>query len=173
MSLSNLDMRVRRTLRVLCIILSIAVTVLMVAEIAARYFFTHAFRGLPEIYLLLVMWLYMLGAGLASANSSHLRIGIMGYLVKTPRAKYLYNLIVSGLCLVIAGYFIWWASGLIQWAFIRPQTTPILRMPWVTSQASIMVASLLVGIYALRDFVKAVRGPQNEEASAQPQGEAA
>lgn len=56
-----IDCLLKKLLNISCFILSIAVTILMVTEIAARHFFEHAFRGLPEIYLLLVMWLYMLG----------------------------------------------------------------------------------------------------------------
>ena len=164
------DLRARQVLRVVCVLLSIAVAVLMVAEISARHLFTHAFRGLPEIYLLLAMWLYMLGAGLASANNSHLRIGILNYLIKTPRASYLHRLVISGLTLIISVFFVWWALGLILWAFERPQTTPILRMPWLTSQASIMVAGLLVAAYAVRDFIKAVRDRSQVEPTV-PAGE--
>ena len=171
MFFSKLDGTARQTLRVVCIFLSVAVAVLMVTEIVARYFFTHAFRGLPEIYLLLVMWLYMLGAGLASANNSHLRIGIFNYLIKSPRGKHVYRLVVTTLTLIIAGFFVWWAVGLIRWAFIRPQTTPILRMPWLTSQASIMVAAILVGAYALRDFIKALGGKGPADPAAPGQGE--
>lgn len=162
MFFTKLDNGTRITLRGLCIFLSIAVAVLMVTEIVARYFFTHAFRGLPEIYLLLVMWLYMLGAGLASANDSHLRIGIFSYLVKSERGRFIYRLIITGLTLVICCFFVWWATGLIRWAFIRPQTTAILRMPWLTSQAAIMVAAILVTAYALRDFVRACRGIEGD-----------
>ena len=166
MFFAKLDRGMRQVLRILCIFLSIAVAVSMVTEIIARYFFTHAFRGLPEIYLLLVMWLYMLGAGLASANSSHLRIGILDHVIKKPRANYIYRFVVATLTLIIAGYFVLWAVGLIRWALIRPQSTSILRMPWLTSQASIMVASLLVAAYAVRDFVKALGGPGKNEAAA-------
>lgn len=158
MFLANLDKMTRKALRVVCVFLSIVVALLMITEIIARYFFSHAFRGLPEIYLLLVMWLYMLGAGLASANNSHLRIGILDHLIRSPRGRRLQKIVVTGLTLVITLYFIWWAIGLILWAFERPQTTPILLLPWLTSQASILVASLLVTAYALRDFIAALTG---------------
>lgn len=159
MVLSKLDTGTRKTLRVVCVFLSIAVSVLMVTEIAARYFFTHAFRGLPEIYLLLVMWLYMLGAGLASANRSHLRIGILDQVIKSPKGRKIHQLVVTSLMLIISCYFVWWAIGLIRWALVRPQTTPILMLPWLTSQASILAASLLVWAYAVRDFIQALKGP--------------
>jgi TRAP-type transport system small permease protein len=161
MIFGTLDRVTRRILRFACVVLSISVTVLMVTEIVARHFFEHAFRGLPEIYLLLVMWLYMLGAGLASANNSHLRIGIADLVVKSPRANRIYHLILSGLSLVIMLFFIRWAYGLVEWGIKRPQTTPILYLPWLTSMLSIFVASLLVTAYGLRDFIQAINNFRN------------
>ncbi len=157
MPLKTLDQKTRRGLNVVCVILSVAVAVLMVTEVVGRYLFTRAFRGLPEIYLMLVMWLYMLGAGLASANDSHLRIGILDQFIQNPKARRAHRIVVTGLTLIITCFFVWWALGLIRWAFQRPQTTPILRLPWLTSQASIMAASLLVMIYSLRDFFAALK----------------
>jgi TRAP-type C4-dicarboxylate transport system permease small subunit len=165
MFLAGLDKMTRKVLRAVCVFLSIAVALLMITEIVARYFFSHAFRGLPEIYLLLVMWLYMLGAGLASANRSHLRIGILDHLIRNSRGKRLQKILVTGITLVTTLYFIWWAVGLVLWAFERPQTTPILMLPWLTSQASILIASLLIAAYALRDFIEAMTGRGNQEAA--------
>jgi TRAP-type C4-dicarboxylate transport system permease small subunit len=152
------------------VILSISVAVLMVTEVAGRYLFTHAFRGLPEIYLLLVMWLYMLGAGLASANRSHLRIGILTQLIKTRRSRRIHRIVITGLTFIITCFFFWWALGLLRWAIERPQTTPILRLPWITSQASIMVAGILVTVYALRDFVVAFKANSDEQPRANGEG---
>lgn len=136
-----------------CFILSISVTILMVTEIAARYLFEHAFRGLPEIYLLLVMWLYMLGASLASANRSHLRIGIFDQMITNPRGKQIYDFILALISLIILLFFIRWAWGLVDWGIQRPQTTPILYLPYLTSMLSILVASLLMTGYGIRDLV--------------------
>ena len=165
MFFKSLDKGTRTTLQVISVILNISVAILMVIEIIARYFFSHGFRGLPEIYLMLAMWLYMIGAGLASVNSSHLRIGILDNLIKNPGGKRLHSIVTTGVTLIITFYFIWWAVGLVLWALERPQTTPILMMPWLASQASILVASILVAAYTLRDFVQALTGSGTREPS--------
>ena len=153
--MKTIDIMLKKLLGMACFILSISVTVLMVAEIVARHLFEHAFRGLPEIYLLLVMWLYMLGAGLASANRSHLRIGIFNQ-VFTGLKKRIYDIILSAVSLVIMFFFIRWAWGLVDWGIKRPQTTPILYLPWLSSMLSIFVASILVTGYGIRDLVTAI-----------------
>jgi TRAP-type C4-dicarboxylate transport system permease small subunit len=150
------DIILKKLLNASCFILSIAVTILMVIEIAARFLFEHAFRGLPEIYLLLVMWLYMLGASLASANRSHLRIGILDQLFKSARIKRFYDLLLAVISFVIMLFFIRWSWGLVDWGIKRPQTTPILYLPWLSSMLSIFVASILVTGYGLRDLVSAL-----------------
>lgn len=152
----KIDQVLKILLNVACFILGIAVTLLMVIEIGARHLFEHAFRGLPEIYLLLVMWLYMLGASLASANRSHLRIGILDQWITSPRTKRVYDLLLAFIALVIMLFFVRWAWGLVAWGIKRPQTTPILYLPWLSSMLSIFVASILVALYGLRDLVKAI-----------------
>lgn len=148
----TIDNILKKLLNVSCFILSISVTVLMVTEIVARYLFTYAFRGLPEIYLLLVMWLYMLGASLASANRSHLRISILDHFIKSPRTKQIYDFLLALISLVIMLFFVRWAWGLVDWGIKRPQTTPILYLPWVISMLSIFVASILMTLYGIRDL---------------------
>lgn len=150
-----IDSIIKKILNVSCFVLSIAVTILMVTEIAARHLFEHAFRGLPEIYLLLVMWLYMLGASLASANRSHLRIGILDQFITSNRSRQIYDLMLAAITFIIMLFFIRWAWGLVAWGIKRPQTTPILYLPWLTSMLSIFVASILITLYGLRDLIMA------------------
>lgn len=153
--MKTIDTLLKKILGGACVILSISVTVLMITEIAARHLFEHAFRGLPEIYLLLVMWLYMLGACLASANRSHLRIGILDQVI-TGRKKQVYDLILATISFVILCFFIRWAWGLVAWGIKRPQTTPILYLPWLASMLSIFVASITITGYGIRDIVVSV-----------------
>ncbi len=155
--MKTMEWLLRNLLNISCFVLSIAVTILMVTEIAARHFFEHAFRGLPEIYLLLVMWLYMIGASLASANRSHLRITIVDQLISSDRGKRLYDLFVSVICFVLLLFFIRWAWGLVEWGIKRPQTTPILYLPWLSSMLSIFTASILMTLYGLRDLIVSAR----------------
>lgn len=151
-----IDKVLRKLLHVSCFILSVSVTILMVAEIAARHLFEHGFRGLPEIYLLLVMWLYMLGASLASANRSHLRIGIMDHLITSARVRQIYQVSLNVISFIIMLFFIRWAWGLVDWGIKRPQTTPILYLPWLIPMVSIFVASILIASYSLRDLFLSV-----------------
>ena len=154
--METMDLILKRLLNFLCFILSISVTILMITEIAARHLFEHAFRGLPEIYLLLVMWLYMLGASLASANRSHLRIGIFAEMISSRQKKKIYNLILALISFVLLLCFIRWSWGLVEWGIKRPQTTPILYLPWLTSMLSIFTASILMSLYGLRDVIEAI-----------------
>jgi TRAP-type transport system small permease protein len=163
MLIRTIDIFFKKLLHVSCFFLSIAVTVLMVTEITARYLFVHAFRGLPEIYLLLVLWLYMLGACLASANRSHLRISLLDHLIKSPRIKRFYDLFLGIVSLLIMLYFIRLAWGLVDWGIKRPQTTPILYLPLIIYMLSILVASILMTFYSARDFVLALAAFGNHE----------
>ena len=153
---SHLGTTLRKFLNVSCVLLNITVTLLMVTEIVLRYVLNSSLRGLPEIYLLLVMWLYMLSTSMASANKSHLRIDIISSFIRSSRAENIYRLIISVLMCIISFYFVRWSYGLFHWGLIRPTTTPILNIPGLATQTSIFVASILVTGYSLRDLIQAL-----------------
>ncbi len=152
---TRFDRTLKNFLNVSCVLLSIAVTLLMVTEIVLRYVLNSSLRGLPEIYLLLVMWLYMLSTSMASANRSHLRIDIFSSMIRSSRFEPVYRLIISLVMLIIGLYFVRWAYGLFHWGLVRPSSTPILSIPGLATQSSIFVASLLVAGYSLRDVIRA------------------
>ena len=70
--IDKFDQLVGRFLTPAVIILSLVIAVGMVTGIVARSLLGQPLLGLEEIILFSVMWLYMLGAALASREDSHL-----------------------------------------------------------------------------------------------------
>ncbi len=148
-----IGLKMKSLLNGICIFLMIGVTILMLIEVVSRYIFSHSFQSLPEIYLILVMWLYMLGAPLASHNNSHLRIELFEKIIKSPAKLRLYHFVVSCVSLVILVFFVRWSYGLLEWAIRRPQTTDVLYIPWIYSQISIFVCSIMMFGYGVKDVI--------------------
>ena len=146
--------KIKLLLNGICIFLLVSVTILMLIEVVSRYIFSHSFQSLPEIYLILVMWLYMLGAPLASHNNSHLRVGLLERVIKSPFKLGVYHFAVSCISLVIVMFFVRWAYGLVEWGIRRPQTTDVLYIPWIYSQISIFVCSILMFCYGVKDVIE-------------------
>lgn len=137
------------------IVASAAVAGLLLYLIAARYLFGWPTVGLHEMTLIAAMWLYMVGALIASRKSEHLVVDLLPLMLKDPRKVAVQRLVVAVLTAVITGFFLFWTYSMFEWAFRRPQTMPALGLPLWVSQASMGVAALGCAAYALRDVVTA------------------
>ena len=142
-------------LRHITIYLIITVTIFVLVDVFARYIMQKSVTGLSEVTLVLVMWLYMLGAAVASDKNTHLHIDIVPQILKRPMSIAIYRFIRASICLVIVCFFVIWAFELLSWGIRRHQVTPILFIPYISSQVSIFVVSLLFLFYYIRDVLKA------------------
>ena len=70
-SIKQFDRIAERFLPPIVVVFSLIVSVGMVTGIVARSVFRQPLLGLEELILFTVMWLYMLGAALASREKSH------------------------------------------------------------------------------------------------------
>mgnify|MGYP003113784983 FL=1 len=129
----------------------------MVIGIASRAVLDTPFFGLEELVLMAAMWLYMLGAALASRDRSHLSADFIQAFSKNEMLNNVTRLIATTISLIIAALFVTWSYSLFAWGFEKGQVTPVFRIPHYFSQGSLFVASILLLIYTLRDFINDTR----------------
>lgn len=136
---------------------NLAVTVLILFLVLARFVLGWSVVGVLELATLSAMWLYMSGAVIAARNRQHLVVDFLSLSLRTPRAKALHELAVSVIMVVLSLFFISLARDMVDWSIARPQTTAALSLPLMIPQSAIILASGLFIIYALRDLVIAAR----------------
>lgn len=139
------------------IVTNLAVTVLILFLVLARFVLGWSVVGVLELATLSAMWLYMCGAVIAARNRQHLVVDFLSLSLRTPRAKALHDLAVSVIMVVLSLFFIELARDMVDWSIARPQTTAALSLPLMIPQSAIVLASGLFIIYALRDLVIAAR----------------
>ncbi|EXJ12490.1 TRAP transporter small permease [Nitrincola nitratireducens] len=128
----------------------------MVSGIVLRTFFDIQMFGLEELILIAAMWVYMLGAALASREGSHLSADFFQTFSKNESVKITIRLIVGLISVVMALYFVSWSYNLFSWGFQRKQVTPVFSIPQYVSQVSLLVASVLICLYGARDLARDV-----------------
>lgn len=149
--------------KVLAFVIQGAVTVLglfisfaMVIGIVFRALLEVQVFGLEELVLMAAMWLYMLGAALASREGTHLSADFFQAFSSNESLNDIVKLIATILSAVMAGFFVGWSYSLFSWGFERGQVTPVFGIPQYISQGSIFVGSVLLLLYVLRDLIKDV-----------------
>lgn len=134
--------------------LSLAVAGLMVLGIVARSVLGEPLLGLEEIILLAVMWLYMMGAVLASRERTHLRADFINVFVSNDKTRHRLHTVANliSTCMVVA-FFIW-SLDLLLWGLEKRQATTALQIPLFLAQGSMFCASVLMLFYAVRDLLQ-------------------
>lgn len=155
---SGLDRRVGWLLEAAAFTASLLVVGLMLFLVLARYVFGWSVVGLLELIMLFGMWLYMLGALIASRRNEHLVVDFVELQITDYRLKLLHKALISLITFVICLFFVLLAYRMLAWGLRRPQSTPGMGIPLWLPQASIMLAAVGCSCYSLRDLLGAVAG---------------
>lgn len=149
----GLDWTVNQIIKPLLALSGLAIALLIFIGVVSRSVFKHPLFGLEELVLLVVIWIYMLGAVLASQQRDHLTADFVSLFIKSQTSLRMIRLLASFLSMLIMLAILYWAYLLAEWSFLHQQTTPVFQLPWMISQVSPVVCSLLMTCYALRDFL--------------------
>lgn len=152
---------------------SLLVVGLMLVLVVGRYVFGWSIVGLLEVIMMFGMWVYMLGALIASRRNEHLVVDFFAQKLGDGRAREAHKLVVACITLAATAFFTLLAWRMMKWGFGHPQTTPGMGIPLWVPQSAILVAAIGSGLYALRDIVLAVRGIASSPAPTETCGEEA
>ncbi|MBS97687.1 MAG: hypothetical protein CMI01_03295 [Oceanospirillaceae bacterium] len=155
---SGLDHRVGWLLEAAAFVASMLVVGLMLFLVLARYVFGWSVVGLLELIMLFGMWLYMLGGLIASRRNEHLVVDFVELQITDHRFQLMHKILISVITFLICVFFVVLAYRMLAWGMRRPQSTPGMGIPLWLPQASIMLAAVGCGCYALRDVICALVG---------------
>lgn len=150
----TLDAFLSNIIKPLVILLSLLVAGGMALGIFTRSVLGVPMLGLEEIILFSVVWLYMLGAALASRERSHLSADFVTVFVTHEKLRNSLHLLATLISLVMVIAFVVWSYDLLIWGLTKRQSTPVFQLPLYLSQASLFCASLLFLFYILRDALQ-------------------
>ncbi len=158
-----LDRWLMRLMSMVIFISTAVIVCLITFLILSRYVFGWSVVGLLELSTLSALWLYMLGAVMASRNREHITVDFMAQSMKTPRLVAAHELALSVILFVLGLFFLSLSWDMIEWAMRRPQVTPGLGIPLFAGQAALVTAAVLGMAYTVRDIIKAVIALKNSK----------
>lgn len=150
---ASMDNALVACMKVAVVVMGIFVSFAMVIGIVSRSLLGVQVFGLEELVLTAAMWLYMLGAALASRDRSHLSADFIEAFSSNETLHAVTRLIATVLSVVLAAFFVSWSYSLFAWGVEKGQVTPVFSIPQYISQSSLFVASILLLLYALRDLI--------------------
>lgn len=156
--LKKMDELIIRLIYPVLIFVGLAVATCFAVGIFFRAVLNAPLFGLEELILMAVMWFYMLGAALASRERSHLSADFIRVISQSRVVWRVAAIVSTTISLFIAVMFVTWSFDLMLWGFEKGQKTPVFSIPWVVSQSSLFVASILMTIYLVRDLYQEITG---------------
>lgn len=152
--ISCIDRVITFFIKPIVVFVSLAIAFMLAIGIFSRSVIEKPVFGLEELVLIGAMWLYMLGAALASRERSHLSADFIQVICSNQKVIKAIHLVAGLVSLVMAIMFVSWSFDLLLWGVEKGQTTPVFQLPWYLSQSSLFVASLLFVFYLVRDLLK-------------------
>jgi TRAP-type C4-dicarboxylate transport system permease small subunit len=140
--------RLHRAEDALLVVLLSTMIVLAGTQIILRNFLDSGFVWIDPLLRVLVLWLGLLGATVATRNNKHIRIDLLSKLFDRNTHRLIQSLVGQGTCIVIAWYGLNWirmdyADGLDS----------LLGIPaWMLE----VIVPVAFGLIGLRYFIKSV-----------------
>lgn len=141
-------------------VLGIAMVLVILLQIAARYLPTSAFIWTEEVARLLFLWFSFLGTALTLTKNMHLGIDFFyNKFNKIGKVIATYGgLAIMFVFAIVIGYF-----GIRLIAMVNIQRSPIFHLPMSLFYAPVPTAGILFGIYMIADFIDTITGKKEQE----------
>jgi TRAP-type C4-dicarboxylate transport system permease small subunit len=143
--------------QIIMVVTSIAIVVLILTQVALRYFFRMPIMGVEELACLCGFWLYFTGAANGSRERSHIKADLLNIMIRNQRALNGVKALISLALIVLAGFFVEWTVSYVLWSMKSWERSPALSIPMVCAQASMLVSAVLMLFYFFVEFLDYVR----------------
>lgn len=168
---NKLDHVLYRIIRPVVVVIGLGVSFMLFVGIVSRAVLGAPVFGLEEIMLLSIMWFYMLGAVLASRESSHLSADFVDVLTGNQTIRRAARIMSTLISIIASLAFCYWSADFIVFGIARGQSTPVFNIPFWVSQSSLFFAAFMLTAYLVRDLIDELRG--GDHGSGDPAAEVA
>lgn len=151
---NSLDTWLMRLMSVVIFVSTAVIVCLISFLILSRFVLGWSVVGLLELSTLSALWLYMVGAVVASRNREHITVDFVTQSLGSPRLRAAHDLAVAVIIFALGLSFLSLAKDMIDWSMRRPQVTPGLGISLFAGQAALVAAAVLGLAYSLRDIIR-------------------
>jgi TRAP-type C4-dicarboxylate transport system permease small subunit len=133
----------RATLVVTCVLF----TVIILVEIAFRYFLFLPLHGIEELATYLAIWTYFIGGAYGAYERSHISASLIEMLVTNPRVSKLVRVVANAITVAVAAWMTVWTFEYLAWSVRLGPRSLELRAPLYWVHAAMFVGMALMTFY--------------------------
>lgn len=144
--MSRLDTVLSKAEEFLLGILMTTASLVLFANIIARYVFNWGFTWAEELVRYEIIWMVFLGGSVAARQGLHIGVDLLVRFAPLPLRKPI-NVLINAISLVFCGFIVYYGAALINQTRMFGQVSPALQMPMWMVQLAIPLGA---GLMALR-----------------------
>ncbi|MCB8887941.1 TRAP transporter small permease [Vreelandella malpeensis] len=152
----KLDALISRSEEVVIGLLILSASLILFANVVARYVFNDGFSWAEELVRYQIVWMVLLGASVAARQGIHIGVDILRRFSPAPVAKAL-TLLVHGLSIVFCAFLVFYGIELTEQTHRFGQVSSALQAPMWVVQLAIPVGALLMGLRFTQHFLRTLR----------------
>jgi TRAP-type transport system small permease protein len=133
--------------------LFLVLVVAMLFELLVRFFLKQSIFGLSDFIGFASVWLYAIGAALASYDRTHIKAEFVNVFARSPRVRNLCRLVSAVISAGMSAIFTKWSWDLCVYSVSVGEVTQAYPVPKVIFQSSFFVGGILMVIYFLWEAV--------------------
>lgn len=154
---NRVDELLSRCQQIVVFAASIAIAGLMCAIVLLRYVFRTDLHGMEEIVVFVGIWLFFIGASLASHRQEHITADVVPQFLAHPVLRNAVVLFTTLVSFVVAALAAWWAWQWLLWGFQRPAYSTVHGIPMTVTHLAVFTGFVLMGLFTLRDTASQLR----------------
>lgn len=140
--------------KIIMIVTSLLILIGIAATIILRYVLKKDLFGIEELIILPSIWLYFMGASLASYEKSHITADLMSSYVKNEKLLLGINVLKGILSLIIVTIVSYWSLEFLIWGISSEGKTPVWDIPMYFSILAVFIGFLLMFIYSIYHLIQ-------------------
>lgn len=129
--------------------LFLLLVVAMMLELLVRFFLKQSIFGLSDFIGFASVWLYAIGAALASYDRTHIKAEFVNVFAKSSRVRNLFRMVSAVISAGMSAIFTKWSWELCVYSVSVGEVTQAYPVPKVIFQSSFFVGGILMVIYFL------------------------
>lgn len=148
---------VETILKVVGFLLTLSVPIIMLVQVILRYVFKAPLMGTEELLQFPTVWMYMLGAVMASMTRTHIECGMLAVYVKNQKVLAVVGVLKNIVTVVVSLWLTRWCGWYALYSLDRGKVSGLLHIPQFVGDVSLAVGLVFMTIYAIVDLILAVK----------------
>ena len=143
--------------RWVAVLLSLALGLLMAAQVLMRYGLQSPFLGIEELALMFGLWIYFLGMVHATRERDHITGGIIGLIFQNQLLIASVRMAGTLLCLFAICIFSYYAQKYAMFNLSIGRVSPYMGFSKAIWDFSMVVGFILTGFYLILQFISEIQ----------------